>query len=912
MSEESNITFPAFVYSALREMNNNSPEVTPEELAKRAYQFVPAMLVATGVLRSVEQNQLEDILLRTFQSFRNKPAGLNGGGVIFDSSWLDRINRSDWKYWPNLSKFLGEYLLPSPRSPESIGMLDICSDDVLRWAGPPDCIGLRKGLVLGYVQSGKTQNFTALISKAADCGYKLIIVLSGIDNELRKQTQMRIRRDILGAKPVFTEFGVPIPQPRWEYFTDEENDFRKPSTSATEILTNSSPCCLVVKKHAGVLQKVIDWLEPAAENLKESPPPTLIIDDEADQASPNAAHHDYDPTKINGRIRSIIKLFESRCRYVAYTATPFANFFINSEAESGEFGKDLFPEHFLRALPLPVGYVGTADIYGLPAGILRNGKEVRPAGICRTVEDQPDDFGRMHAQNIPAGLYQAVLAFYIGTAVTILQRGNDEPSTMLVHVSHLNDDQEDNHTTVHACMSDLQSRVMSVTSSGLLRAEFENLYLGDFVLNSGLRSASSTDLPEFPVVWKEIERLLNEGAIEVRVVNGKNDSAPDFESPDSADRDFKGILVGGNLLSRGLTLKNLLVSYFLRRSTQADTMLQMARWLGYRRDYLHLMRIYTTLDLQRDMEEIAGAEQDVRNQIEQMEVEGKTPREFSVRVRIRQGLLPTARNKMFNATAAAGRQSFASARVETREFPESVECFDGLNTRNAHNQVVVRKYISNLQPLLIPDSAWRKYTMDGQTALRFIDELMFDKDEPSLGSENVPGKQDLLSYITLRQVDSELIDWEIILCGLQSSRIGAVEVIPGVVTYPIERGREFYGSNLTSRISNLGEGKDEYMAASSEERRIAEGKTPKPVSKSDGKIYRTLRNPKVGRIFIYPISVFSNDEMNGGSGRGKKLFSDRSTAGKVGGGFLLAFGISFPDSVRALSGQTEYFNRTVS
>jgi hypothetical protein len=677
--------------------------------------------------------------------------------------------------------------------------------------------------VLGYVQSGKTQNFTALISKAADCGYKLIIVLSGIDNELRKQTQMRVRRDILGAKTEFSEHGVPIPQPRWEYFTDEENDFRKPATKASEILANASPCCLVVKKHAGVLQKVINWLSPAAEEMKSNPPPTLIIDDEADQASINTRGEDYDPTIINGRIRSIIRLFESRCRYVAYTATPFANFFINSKAYADEFGHDLFPEHFLRALPLPAGYVGTADIYGLPAGILRNGNEVLPAGICRLVTDRPDDFGKVHAQNVPAGLYQAVLSFYIGTAVTGLQRGKDEPSTMLVHVSHLNDDQEDNDSTVQACLSDLQCRVMSVTSSAKLKEEFEKLYNDDFIPAAATRSSAARDLPAFAEVWVEVERLLNESVMQVRVVNGRRDSAPDFESPNSLDKDFKGILVGGNLLSRGLTLKNLLVSYFLRRSAQADTMLQMARWLGYRRDYLHLMRIYTTIESQRDMEEIAGAEQDVRNQIELMEAEGKSPRDFVIRVRIRQDLLPTRRAAMQNATATAVQRSFASSLVETREFPETDEEFGGLLERNLHNQQIVRNLLSGLKSEAIPDSAWHRYSLDAASAVKFIDDLRFDRNDSSLGADIVPGKTELMDYINSRQLESELVSWDVILCGLQSSKIGTVEVVPGVKTVPIERGRELYGNDTTSRISNLCEGKDEYTAATDEERRLAEG-----------------------------------------------------------------------------------------
>lgn len=340
-------------------------------------------------------------------------------------------------------------------------------------------------------------------------------------------------------------------------------------------------------------------------------------------------------------------------------------------------------------------------------------------------------------------------------------------------------------------------------------------------------------------------------------------------------------------------------------------MLQMARWLGYRRDYLHLMRIYTTIESQRDMEEIAGAEQDVRNQIELMEAEGKSPREFVIRVRIRQDLLPTRRSAMLNATATAVRRSFASALVETREFPESDTEFKALLERNLHNQQVVQRRLSALPFAVISDTAWRKYTIDASSAVQFINELRFDRNDASLGSDVVPGKIELMDYIEIRQRESELISWDIILCGLQSSKLGAVEVIPGVGTFPIERGREFYGPDSTSRISNLSEGKDEHTAATDAERILAESATPKPISKFNGKSYRSLRDPKVGRIFIYPISAFSNEAAKGG-GKGKPLFASSQLSSSVNGGYLLAFGISFPGSQDALSDITEYFNNSVS
>ena len=149
MNEESKVSLPAYVYAMLRVMNNNNPELPPDELAKRALLFVPSMLAQLGVANASSQAELEEVLLRTFESFRKKPAGLNSAGSIFDPTWMDRLDKTNWKYWPNLATFLGEHLRPSPRSPESIAMLDACSDDVLRWAGPPDCVGLRKGLVLG-------------------------------------------------------------------------------------------------------------------------------------------------------------------------------------------------------------------------------------------------------------------------------------------------------------------------------------------------------------------------------------------------------------------------------------------------------------------------------------------------------------------------------------------------------------------------------------------------------------------------------------------------------------------------------------------------------------------------------------------------------------------------------------------
>lgn len=897
------------VLGVLRVMASADTTSDSASLAERLTPLVASILNQIRPQSPLFAPEVYPHVLSAINGFRVVPEGVVSRDENFDPTWLDRADKSKWARWENLKKFLLEYVSPV-RTPADINSLDICSDDVIRWAGPAELHVKRKGLVLGYVQSGKTQNFTALITKAADCGYKLIIVLSGVDNEIRRQTQTRVNRDILGASEVFSEAGVPYPKPGWEYFTDAENDFGNPPKKAKEVLSSDSPCCLVVKKNPTVLDNVISWLTNSGDVLGRIP--VLIIDDEADQASPSTSKHDDEPTRINACIRSIIMLF-TNCKYVAYTATPFANFFINSKSKSDEHGDDLFPSNFVRSLPLPKGYFGTADIYGLPSGVLRDGEEVAPAGICRLTEDSPDQFGDIDDANVPEGLNKAVTSYYISTALLILRNGSfDIPTSMLVHVSHLNDDHEDNRTAVDAAVKQLRSAAFSSLGALALRESMEGLYKEDYLDRELSFKSALPDVqvsfPNFDDIWGLILKLLRDDHVEVRVVNGAEGSAPDFEGLNSPERNIKVILVGGNLLSRGLTIKNLLVSYFLRDPGQADTMLQMARWLGYRRSYAYLMRIFCSEQCHRDMEAIAGAEQDVRNQISELNNQGKTPAEFAIRVRIREGLLPTRRNAMRTVNTGALSGNLGAQLRETREFPEGN--LQNLVSQHGSNLVSLRSALSGSSPVRVEGSGWHRYVVDAGVAVRFIEALSLNDHEWPTGNPSLTGKALLLNYIKKRIEKRELTRWEFLLCGLQrDGGLGSSEILPGVRVYPIERGRELMAPKRMTRISNLSEGKDEHTAATQEERAVAAAVKPKPIGISNGKAYRQMRDSTLGRVFIYPISKFSNHPEHGGS-KGVPLFM-KEDLDKVPD-CVMAFGISLPGSASAINeAMTEYTNESV-
>jgi hypothetical protein len=841
----------------------------------------------------------------------------------FNDKWTSGLDRTQWHYWRSLYRYLSEYRIPA-RSAEVLASLDQSSDIVLSQLGSPTVARPRFGLVIGYVQSGKTENFTALVAKAADAGYKLVIILSGIDDEIRGQTQGRIRTHIWGAGDAYSKDGVKYPERRWNELTGPVSDFQTPQSTANNILGDDRPTCMVIKKNGQILRRVLSWLSGASQQLKDNLP-VLIIDDEADQATPNVASTDPDdrPSVINRLIRQILGTFD-KSRYVAYTATPFANFFINASTLQGRFGDDLYPRDFIVSLPSPSSYVGSADVYGLPPGVLRDGREVQRLDVCRICGDDPSQINAVGAENLN-GLKSAIRSFVLGTAVQLAVKGDDQfPSTMLVHASHLNVSHTDHREAVEAILDDMRAAIDGAGRVGLLRS-IESLYRGELLKSwSHCRELGypvPDALPSFDVVSEAIKTVLSDGWISVRVVNSIADSIPKWEGEGATEPHLKSILIGGNLLSRGLTMPNLLTSYFMRRPEQADTMLQMARWLGYRRPMAYLMSVYSSQGCHEDMSSIAAAEQDIRNQIGEMRRQGKKPIDFQFVVRIRQGLIPTRTNAMRNADQHAVASSHAGELLETFCFNEND--MTSLRVITANNLSLLKSTLTAPGVVRIQGGkpGVHIFRASGNEALDFIDQLSLPGDELSLGinPNGVNNKSLLLDYIRRRRHANELNVWDFVILGrTRNANLSYTdfELLPNLFVTPIQRGRELNGTTRLPRVKNLGVGLDEYESTVGDElvQLNAQLREIKNSSTSNGSLIRKLRSPNIGRVFIYPITKYSNQPGVGPEERSDSaLFLPASLpdAPEV----ILGFGISLPGSEaanqEAIDGWVNRTGRTV-
>ncbi len=465
-----------------------------------------------------------------------------------------------------------------------------------------------KGLVVGHVQSGKTANFTGVIARAGDAGYRLVIVLTGTTNILRHQTQRRIDKELLGRELVGEDYehdpdwstfashrGLPstlgffdwlrLTGPRGDYvllgYGGPVLDFKRADVSkpfhSPANLAVAPARIMIVKKHAGVLGKVARDLRPYQAVLADVP--VLVIDDESDQASLDTSKPTAAETKKRTAVnRSILKLLEMlpRSQYVGYTATPFANVFVNPDD-----ALDLFPKDFIVALDRPPGYMGAADFHDLD-GRPTDGRPSNEEDFVRSARG-PDDA----PENLPRAIDSFVLSggLKLYREHTLGPAGRFPHHTMLVHVSQTVDD--------HSAMREL---ILSVVGRAAYRSpsavqRLRRLWEDDFRRVSASRGPAGGQPQTFeeiiPFIAECVDRVFTDGA-GVLIVNGQKESdTPDFDR----DSVWK-ILVGGNKLSRGYTIEGLTVSYYRRRADAADTLMQMGRWFGYRAGYEDLVRLF--------------------------------------------------------------------------------------------------------------------------------------------------------------------------------------------------------------------------------------------------------------------------------------------------------------------------------
>jgi hypothetical protein len=575
--------------------------------------------------------------------------------------WFDsKKTKIAWPHWDAYARMLES----KGRPKDILKANEKVIDDILDYSGDPMTPGSwsRKGLVMGNVQSGKTQNYIGLINKAIDCGYKTIILLGGHLNDLRRQTQERVDEGVLGVESrhiadISSDAPSPIGvgifrQNSINTGTTTTGDFNKAFAGRLGFkLTGEDPVIFTVKKHTGVMEKLHRWikdyhfLNPEIGNRLDGP--LLLIDDEADYASINTKHHNEEVTLTNGYIRQLLSLF-NRNTYVGYTATPFANIFIDPDDSEYSDEDDLFPADFMIKIPVPENYLGQDFFFGQKQGVeLEDGQsEASSHSPIVVIEDYGPIYelkGYQEIVTIPESLKEAVRAFLIVISVRALRGEQHSHNTMLVNISHLKAHQNQLERLIDAYYQEIDDALESFSGLGLERARTADV-LGD--IETTFRDRFTID-----ETYEEVFSCLRETSAKVKVwAINQSTKAIDDRSLDYTKHKEYGlcaIVIGGHKLSRGLTLEGLSISYFARNSKAYDTLMQMCRWFGYRPNYDDLCRVFIPAESVQWYSFIASAIRELYQELELMSRREQRPKDFGLKVREHPGaMIITAKNKI--------------------------------------------------------------------------------------------------------------------------------------------------------------------------------------------------------------------------------------------------------------------------
>lgn len=628
--------------------------------------------------------------------------------------WYSNMNISDAFFWPRYKNHL---INNTTISRASINRLeDDTLPDIMNCLGNPnekfEGKRLRRGLIIGDVQSGKTATYTGLICKAADAGYKVVILLAGITESLRQQTQVRIDEGIVGITlkkegnfDKYPRVGVGLDNKpiKATSVTSTWNDFVGNCNKITMSLASNSLVLFVVKKNVSVLERLYNWLkEQNIDPVKGYVDvPMLLVDDEADNASVNTRKEETNPTKTNNIIRKICNLFKN-ATYVGFTATPFANVFIDPDSVNDMQHADLFPEHFIYALEAPSNYVGADKIFFPEGQFYGNLRYINDL----TEPDYTSDEYRELSQNcpevlnsgqfyykhkkewngiLPDSLREAVICFCLANVIRDARGQGDKPRSMLVNMSRF----------IH---------VQKIITEKVAKW-FEDIY-NDIRVNFSDDNSKNKHLPlykELQVIWEKhfgnveditFERvsqktmLLNAmEKIEIKMVNAskQSDSLNYKDNPD-----MRVIAIGGLALSRGLTLEGLMISYFYRNTATFDVLMQMGRWFGYRGGYEDIFQIWTSKTSALWYAEVARASAELKNDIREMFDQRLTPKDFGIKVRDNcDELQITASNKMRTAASKDVMETFYGNIYDTPYITSNIE-------HNRINTKKVRELVANL------------------------------------------------------------------------------------------------------------------------------------------------------------------------------------------------------------------------
>jgi hypothetical protein len=720
----------------------------------------------------------------------------------FNPSTNATIRRElEWHFWDHYKKYL---TVKKGWPINVINSMDNLSSEILSRIEDPSREGMwdRRGMIMGSVQSGKTSNYTALITKAADTGYKLFIVLAGVHNSLRSQTQSRLNDEFLGYdldkiqkltgseketgvralfkdhRPVYTLTS-----------SNERGDFNKAvaSQSGIPLSTDGPPIILVIKKNVSILRNLINWV-PSIVGVTDSDSqwhirdiPAIVIDDECDYASINTKwperdengtmNSEWDPTTTNRLIRQLLKMFD-KSAYIGYTSTPYANIFIHKDEETHQiYGEDLFPRSFIISLPTPSNYLGPEKVFGLEQDSERDTEEVEPLPLIRVVNDHQDTIPDQHKKDfilpvLPESMKYAIKCFLLSCAARSIRQEGTPHNSMLIHVTRFTAVQGHLYDMAERELRDLTARLMS----GENLDDFRDIWENDYIPTTRKMAACKPSFQDATGhTWNKIrERLPNTTRyIKIKEINGTSRDYLDYKEVEMQanirikagkevlweERGLNVIVVGGNKLSRGLTLEGLTVSYYLRASRMYDTLMQMGRWFGYRDGYSDLCRIFTTEILLSWYRHITAATLELREEINYMSSLHKTPEEFGLKVRNHPGRLVI--------TSAGKRRNAEQIQLSyDGKIPETI-IFDRQYTKNNFNALkslineIGRPPDKKFNPAM-PRYHWEN--IPPETVINFLNNYRQQEEAMRTVKATV-----LARYITRQNRNEELTTWNVVV-----------------------------------------------------------------------------------------------------------------------------------------------------
>jgi hypothetical protein len=671
--------------------------------------------------------------------------------------------------------FAKDMLLKEGRSEGEIEEVEKSSAQILGLLSAPvlDDFSSR-GLVLGYVQSGKTTNFIATIAQAADEGYRLIIVLSGVTNNLRRQTQERLEKSLTGENPK-----------NWNWLTSIDEDFSASKNAADLLSAPGKRVIAVVKKNNSRLKRLKKWLESAPIAVRQGLP-VLVIDDEADQATVNSHKLLNRQTAINKTLTSILKPdFLPKNAYLGYTATPFANILSNAKDPD-----QLFPRDFIYPLKRSDKYFGAEQIFGRDPLDETDFEVFVGRDILIPIPDFDrsslgtliDPKSNVVPKDIPQSLRDALMWFVLATAARRVRLGKDKFSTMLIHTSGRIQSHNDMKLIVEG-----HFRTFIAQDASVRNQQFSQFWENHKL--TGWQDGDSKVL-EWDEICEEVEKVL--ATLKIIVDNSKSEDRLVYNF-DKEHESVPYIVIGGNTLARGLTLEGLISSYFMRTSSAYDSLLQMGRWFGYRVGYEDLQRIWMEADLIENFRDMALVEEEIRRQIDEIAAEGLDPSQVPIKIRDHKLLTITALNKMNYAKLV--KIGYSKMRVETIL----------LNTDNAllrENQKVTSRLIESIKNsgISVSEKNPNGWPIFKDVPWAIVKEF-FEKYQWAQDATRAQGTM-ISKYVDDHQGTGDMEKWNIFVYQKKAAGIPILDLGNGISATAIDRSN-IYSPEETSKYANI-------------------------------------------------------------------------------------------------------------